>query len=148
MHSIRNLSLAALMSVAMAGALSAQTVTAVQGSGMILRPTQGGAPLSVLVKNAQGQPVSGQIVDGSDIDFYQIRSAPGGTIRIHVATDSGSLIPALDVYDMNKKLLGEKLASDYSFTGQPNATYYIQVSGQRNTTGNYTLTVGTGESGQ
>ena len=97
---------------------------------------------------AINQPVSGQIVDGSDIDFYQIRLAPGGTIRVHVATDSGSLIPALDVYDANKKLIDEKLASDYSFIAQPNATYYVQVSGQRNTTGNYTLTAGTGESGQ
>src|SRR5437879_2276244 len=50
------------------------------------------------------QPLSGQIVDGSDIDYYQISSEPGGPIRIHVAKDSGSLIPALDVYDTNQKL--------------------------------------------
>src|SRR4051794_31035143 len=63
MHSIRKLSSAVLLSVAIAGSLSAQTVTAVQGSGMIVRPSQGGAPLSVLVRNAQGQPAVGTVVN-------------------------------------------------------------------------------------
>jgi hypothetical protein len=87
------------------------------------------------------QPIAGQIVDGSDIDYYRMRSSKDGPLRIHVARNSGSLLPALDVYDANKKLIGEKLDGDYSFVAQPNATYYIQVSGQRSTTGDYTLMV-------
>jgi hypothetical protein len=94
------------------------------------------------------QPTPGQIVDGSDIDYYQIRSGSGGPLRIHVANDSGTLLAALDVYNANRKLVEEKLGPDYSFVAQPNATYYIQVSGQRSTTGDYTLTVGSGGAGQ
>jgi hypothetical protein len=94
------------------------------------------------------EPAAGQIVDGSDVDYYQIRSGSGGPLRIHVAKDSGTLVPALDVYDSNKKLVEEKLGPDYSFVAQSNATYYIQVSGQRSTTGDYTLTVGSGGTGQ
>ena len=91
------------------------------------------------------QPIAGQIVDGSDIDYYRIGSGPGGNFRVHVAKDSGTLLTALDVYDANKTLIEEKLGSDSSFIAQPNATYYIQVSGQRSTTGDYTLTVTVGE---
>ena len=93
-------------------------------------------------------PVSGQIVDGSDIDFYRIRSSNNGQLQIHVGNDSGTLLTALDVYDANKKLVGEKLDGDYSFIAQANATYYIQVSGQRSTTGDYTLTVALERKGQ
>ena len=84
-------------------------------------------------------PVSGQIVDGSDVDFYRIESAAGGQLRVHVSNDAGTLLPALDIYDANKKLIQEKLGSDDTFVARPNATYYIQVAGQRSTTGNYTL---------
>jgi len=87
------------------------------------------------------QPIAGQIVDGSDIDFYRIRSGKSGQLQIHIGKDSGTLLTALDVYDANKKLVGEKLVGDYSFLAQANATYYIQVSGQRSTTGEYTLTI-------
>ena len=87
------------------------------------------------------QPIAGQIVDGSDVDYYRIASGAGGNFRIHVEKDSGTLLTALDVYNANKNIVEEKLGSDSSFVAQPNATYYIQVSGQRNTTGDYTLTV-------
>lgn len=94
------------------------------------------------------QPIAGQIVDGSDIDYYQIRSSTNGQLQIHVANDSGNLLTAIDVYDANKKLVGEKLDGDYSFVARTNVTYYIQVSGQRSTTGDYTLTVSAPIQGQ
>jgi hypothetical protein len=87
------------------------------------------------------KPIPGEIVDGSDIDYYQIRSGAGGHLRIHVQKDSGTLVPALDVYDAARKIIEEKLGPDYGFSGQPNTTYYIQVWGQRNTIGQYTVTV-------
>ncbi len=85
------------------------------------------------------QPISGQIVDGSDIDYYRINSGFGGRLRVHIAKDEGTFLPAIDIYDANKKIVDEKLGADDTFIAQPNATYYIQVAGQRNTTGNYTL---------
>jgi hypothetical protein len=87
------------------------------------------------------KPIAGEIVDGSDIDYFRINSGAGGRLHIHVRKDSGTLAPALDVYDAAKKIIEEKLGPDYGFAGQPNTTYYIQVWGQRNTTGQYTLTV-------
>ena len=80
-------------------------------------------------------------MDGSDIDYYRISSGPGGRFYIHVRTESGTLAPALDIYDAAKKLIDEKLGPDDELVAQPNTIYYIQVSGQRNTTGQYTLTV-------
>ena len=86
------------------------------------------------------KPIEGRIVDGSDLDYYRISSGVGGRFEIHVRS-AGTLIPALDVYDASKKLVSEKLGPDDELAAQPNATYYIQVSGQRSTTGEYTLTV-------
>ena len=87
------------------------------------------------------KPVQGKIVDGSDIDYYRISSGPGGRFYIHMRNESGTLAPALDIYDATKKLIDEKLGPDDELVAQPNTIYYIQVSGQRNTTGQYTLTV-------
>ena len=83
--------------------------------------------------------VAGQIVDGSDVDFYRIDSATGGQLLVHVSADAGTFLPALDIYGPNKNLLQEKLGPDASFVAQPKTTYYIQVAGQRSTTGTYTL---------
>ncbi len=87
------------------------------------------------------QPIPGEIVDGSDIDYYRISSGARGRLQVHVQIDSGSLVPALDIYDATKKIIEEKLGPDYFLVAQPNTTYYIQVAGLRSTTGQYTLTV-------
>ena len=87
------------------------------------------------------KPIAGEIVDGSDIDYYRINSGAGGHLQIHIQNDSGTLLPALDVYDARKKIIEEKLGPDYGLVGQPNTTYYIQVWGQRSTVGQYTLTI-------
>ena len=87
------------------------------------------------------QAIPGHIVDGSDIDYYRINAGAGGQLQIHVASVSGKLVPALDIYVANKKIIEEKLGPDYVFVAQANTTYYIQVSGQRGTTGDYLLTV-------
>ena len=89
-----------------------------------------------------GKPIQGQIVDGSDIDYYRINSgAAGGRVQIHIRNNSSAFVPGLSVYDSAKKLIEERLAADYSLATQPNTTYYVQVWGQRSTTGPYTLTV-------
>ena len=97
------------------------------------------------------QPVTGQLVDGSDTDFYRIAPLQS-TVRldVHMANGSPKLIPALRVYDTSKNLIIEKSKEylktpganlDGTFLASSNRTYYLQVFGQRNTTGTYTLTV-------
>jgi len=87
------------------------------------------------------KPVQGRIVDGSDADYYRFSSASGGRFQIRVRTDSATLVPALDIYDATKKLIDEKLGADDRLIAQPSTVYYIQISGQRSTTGPYTLTI-------
>ena len=52
-----------LISLTMAGMASAQTVTVIAGDGLLVRPTQASTTLTVLVRNAQGQPVPGAVVN-------------------------------------------------------------------------------------
>ena len=97
------------------------------------------------------RPVLGTIVDGSDKDFYRIdplRSAY--RLDLHMGNGSEKLIPGLRVFDATKSLIQDKTSEfirkpgadiDCSFLAQSNMTYYVQVFGQRNTTGTYTLTL-------
>ena len=97
------------------------------------------------------QPVNGQLVDGSDTDFYRIAPLQSPVrLDVHMANGSPRLIPALRVYDASKNLVVEKSREyiktpganlDCTFLASSNRTYYVQVFGQRNTTGPYTLTV-------
>ena len=96
------------------------------------------------------KPVQGNIVDGSDADFYRIGPLQG-SLRLDVRLDaSAKLIPGLFIVDGAKNIVQEKTAEyvrspgasiSSSFPGQPGMTYYFQVFGQRNTTGSYALTV-------
>jgi len=97
------------------------------------------------------QPVNGQLVDGSDTDFYRIAPLQSAVrLDVHMANGSPKLIPALRVYDTSKNLIIEKSKEylktpganlDGTFLASSNRTYYLQIFGQRNTTGTYTLTV-------
>lgn len=97
------------------------------------------------------KPLQGQIVDGSDTDFYRINPGRNGVrIDVHMTNGSMKLIPAIRVYDTTKNLVVEKSKEtlhspganlDLTFLAQSNVTYYVQVLSQRNTTGLYTLTV-------
>ena len=97
------------------------------------------------------QPVNGQLVDGSDTDFYRIAPLQSAVrLDVHMANGSPKLIPALRVYDTSKNLIIEKSKEylktpganlDGTFLASSNRTYYLQVFSQRNTTGTYTLTV-------
>ena len=97
------------------------------------------------------QPVNGQLVDGSDTDFYRIAPLQSAVrLDVHMANGSPRLIPALRVYDTSKNLIVEKSKEllktpganlDCTFLASSNRTYYVQVFGQRNTSGLYTLNV-------
>ena len=65
-------------------------------------------------------------------------------------TGSAKLIPALRIFDAAKTLIQDRSVEyvrqpgadiDTSFIAKPNMTYYVQVFSQRNTTGQYTLTL-------
>jgi hypothetical protein len=96
------------------------------------------------------ETMSGTIVDGSDMDFYEISPAPTSlSLDVHM-TGSAKLIPALRIFDSGKTLIQDRSVEylrqpganiDTSFVAKPNMTYYVQVFSQRNTTGPYVLTL-------
>ena len=98
-----------------------------------------------------GTPVPGNIVDGSDADFYRIKPAPSAVrMDVHMANGSKTLIPSIRIYDTTKNLVVEKSKEyvkspgvdlDCTFLAQSRMTYYVEVMSQRNTIGPYTLTV-------
>ena len=97
------------------------------------------------------QPVNGQLVDGSDTDFYKINPLQSSVrVDIHMANGSQKLIPYLRVYDSTKNLVLDKSKEylkspganiDGTFLANSNRTYFIQILSQRNTSGPYSLTV-------
>ena len=97
------------------------------------------------------QPVNGQLVDGSDTDFYKINPLQSSVrVDVHMANGSQKLIPYLRVYDSTKNLVLDKSKEylkspganiDGTFLANSNRTYFIQILSQRNTSGAYTLTV-------
>jgi len=97
-----------------------------------------------------GETTSGTIVDGSDMDFYEVSPAPGSSrLDVHM-TGSPNLIPAMRIFDAAKTLIQDRSVEyvrqpganiDTSFVAKPNMTYFVQVFSQRNTTGQYTLTL-------
>jgi hypothetical protein len=96
-------------------------------------------------------PISGNLVDGSDMDFYRISPLQSSfRLDVHLANGSSRLIPGLRIFDASQQLVQDKTAeytrkpgadADVSFIARSNMTYYVQVFSQRNTTGSYTLTV-------
>jgi hypothetical protein len=98
-----------------------------------------------------GQRIDGQLVDGSDTDYYRIAPLKA-SVRLDVHMDNGSqkLIPAVRVYDSSKNLIVQKAKEylkspgadlDCTFLAESNRIYYVQIFSQRNTTGTYGLTV-------
>jgi hypothetical protein len=95
--------------------------------------------------------VQGALVDGSDVDFYRLDPLPKAThLNVHLANGSNKLIPAIRVFDARSNLVIEKgddyvrssgIDADCPFLAQPSTTYYVQVLSQRNTSGDYALTI-------
>jgi hypothetical protein len=104
------------------------------------------------------EAVQGNLVDGSDADFYRIDPSHGAHwLDIHMMNGSATLIPGIWIIDSAKKVIQDQTAEyvrrpganiDVSLLAQPDMTYYVTVFGQRNTTGPYTLTVSQRTSGQ
>jgi hypothetical protein len=100
---------------------------------------------------ALAEPIEGAIVDGSDADYYRISPLPSAVrLDVHMTNGSTTLIPAVRIFDGAKNLVLERSKEylrspganvDCSFPAQSNTTYYVQMFGQRNTNGPYTLTI-------
>jgi hypothetical protein len=102
-----------------------------------------------------GSSVRGTLVDGSDTDFYRFGPFQAAKqVKLHLMNGSAELIPGLRVFDAARTLIADQTIDyvrkpgsdiDCSFSARPNITYYVQVLGQRNTTGPYTLTITVGQ---
>jgi hypothetical protein len=98
-----------------------------------------------------GTSIEGNLVDGSDTDFYRIGplQAPSD-VDVRMTNVSAKMIPGLLIFDGTPSLIQDKTAEylrrpgaeiQSSFTAQANITYIVQILSQRNTAGPYTLTV-------
>ena len=95
--------------------------------------------------------VQGNIVDGSDADFYKITPLKASyRLDVRMTTGSANMVPGLRIFDATRNLVQDKTVEyvrspgssiETSFLAQSSMIYYFQVFTQRNTTGPYTLTV-------
>src|SRR4030095_16341978 len=93
--------------------------------------------------------VQGALVDGSDVDFYRINPTESPShLDVRMTNGSVKLIPGLRILDATKNVVQDKTEEylrrpgagiDSTFAAQPRMTYYIEIFGQRNTSGPYTL---------
>jgi hypothetical protein len=95
------------------------------------------------------QLVKGNIVDGSDADFYRLTPLKAAyRVDVRLVNGSPTMIPGLRIFDATRSLVQDKTIEyikspggsiECSFLAQSNMIYYIQVLSQRSTTGPYTL---------
>lgn len=95
-----------------------------------------------------GNTIEANIMDGSDTDFYLLKTdSAGGQLSAKLDNDSTTLKPIVTVYGSNRQQVQnctfwEPVAHvECAFAAQPQATYYVQVSGNVGTAGKYKLTV-------
>jgi hypothetical protein len=97
------------------------------------------------------ETVKGNIVDGSDVDFYKLTPLKAAyRIDVRLGNGSPTMIPGVRIFDAARNLIQDKTVEyirnpggsiECSFLAQSSVFYYIQVLSQRNTTGPYTLSV-------
>lgn len=95
-----------------------------------------------------GKTIEANIMDGDDMDFYQLKS-PGSPEKLIVSLENGSttLQPSLTVYNGNRSQIGNNYSYEavarleYQFDSQPDSTYYVHIAGMRNSAGTYKLII-------
>jgi len=97
---------------------------------------------------AIGEEISANIMDAGDSDFFSIQSPRRGPVTIDIRNRSNTLIPALTMYDADHRNLGfaqevRKPGSNvrYVLDADQGGVYYIQISSQAGTAGEYSLRV-------
>jgi hypothetical protein len=95
-----------------------------------------------------GSTTHASILDGKDIDTYLVESPVATTLTAEVLEHSRSLAPALTFFGPDKNRLTVEPRKTvfeewlkYQFTAQAHQRYYIQVSSEKGTSGEYTLKV-------
>jgi tetratricopeptide (TPR) repeat protein len=81
-----------------------------------------------------GKTMEANIMDNDDTDYYEFKTSKGGNVLVSVANRSTTLIPGIGVFNSDRSAVGGSSASTpgadhrYSFSSQPNSTYYVQIS--------------------
>jgi hypothetical protein len=95
-----------------------------------------------------GSTTHASILDGKDVDTYVVESPNATSLTVEILEHSPSLSPTLTFFGPDKNRLTldpRKTVFDewlrYQFTTQAHQRYYIQVSSDRDTKGDYTLRV-------
>ena len=98
-----------------------------------------------------GTTAGGTLVDGSDTEFYRFGPIQDAVrIDVHMANRSPKMIPGLRIFDETRNLIQDQTEEyvrrpganiEFSFMAESNRTYFVQVLSQRNTIGEYSLTV-------
>jgi hypothetical protein len=100
---------------------------------------------------APDKPVEGTIAaNTNDVDYFRVTTppAPRDLLQVVVEPRSPGLMPALRILDSDHRQIGLTVrardagaALDYIFAPPPNTTYYLEISGARDSTGDYLLKV-------
>jgi hypothetical protein len=95
---------------------------------------------------ALGKTIDANIMDASDVDYYQLQSS-GDTLSVHLKNTSSSLAPQITIFD------GKKNEHESNYSDTPGAdvdlqakvtardTCYVKISPRGGTAGAYSLTV-------
>ncbi len=95
-----------------------------------------------------GTPVTANIMDENDTDYFSMLSARTGTVKITITNHSATLIPALSTFFPDKRSSG--FGPDIKIPGGnlshtmevlENQTYFLQVWSRFNSAGAYSLLV-------
>jgi len=104
--------------------------------------------LSTSKRISVGEEVAASVMDAGDSDFFSFQSPRRGTITIEIHNRSNTLIPALTMYNGDRRNMGfaqevRKPGSDirYLLDADQSGLYYVQVSSQAGTAGDYSLRV-------
>ncbi|MBZ5623908.1 MAG: hypothetical protein LAQ69_35170 [Acidobacteriia bacterium] len=99
-------------------------------------------------KIVPGEPIQANIMDAQDTDFYSFVSPRTGKLSIEILNRSSTLIPALTTFSPDKRTSGfgpdvtkPGAGLEHTIEVLEDQVYYVQVWSQRNTAGNYTLTI-------
>jgi len=97
---------------------------------------------------APGEEIDANIMDAEDTDFFFFQSPRAGTVSIDIRNRSQTLIPAITLYNGERRSLGfgpeirkPGLGLHYSLQVEKDKTYYVQVWSQAGSAGAYTLRV-------
>jgi hypothetical protein len=95
-----------------------------------------------------GETIQANIMDARDNDYFSFVSPVNGSVSIDIVNRSATLIPALTTFTPDMRSSGfapdvQKPGADlhHVMPVEANQVFYIQVWGQKETSGAYSLTI-------